>query len=77
MLTGFSAAGGQFSITAAYTHAPAREVSVFDYTQILFSTVLGFFLFGQIPDKWSFVGYGIIIAAAVSMFFYNNRKTAK
>ncbi len=77
LLTGFSAAGGQFSITAAYTHAPAREVSVFDYTQILFSTLLGFFLFGQVPDKWSFVGYGIIILAAVSMFLYNNRKTAK
>ena len=61
LLTGFAAAGGQFSITAAYTHAPAREVSVFDYTQILFSTAIGFFLFGQVPDKWSFVGYGIII----------------
>lgn len=77
LLTGFSAAGGQFSITAAYTYAPAREVSVFDYTQILFSTLLGFFLFGQVPDKWSFVGYGIIILAAVSMFLYNNRKTVK
>lgn len=77
LLTGFAAAGGQFSITAAYTHAPAREVSVFDYTQILFSTALGFFLFGQVPDKWSFVGYGIIIAAAVAMFLYNNRKVIK
>lgn len=75
MLTGVAAAGGQFTITAAYTYAPAREVSVFDYTQILFSTLLGLFLFNQIPDKWSFVGYGIIIVAALSMFFYNNRKS--
>ncbi len=74
LLTGLSAAGGQFSITAAYTHAPAKEVSVFDYSQIIFSAILGFFLFDQIPDIWSFVGYGIIIAAAVSIFLYNNRK---
>lgn len=77
LLTGLAAAGGQFSITAAYTHAPAKEVSVFDYSQIIFSAILGFFLFGQVPDVWSFVGYGVIIAAAVAMFVYNNRKTDK
>ena len=37
LLAGLSAAGGQFTITAAYTRAPAREVSVFDYTQIVFA----------------------------------------
>ena len=32
-LAGLSAAGGQFSVTAAYTYAPAREISVYDYTK--------------------------------------------
>lgn len=72
LLAGLCAAGGQFSITAAYFHAPAKEISVYDYSQIIFSAILGFFLFGQIPDVLSFAGYGIICLMAVMMFFYNN-----
>ncbi|MBR3630038.1 MAG: DMT family transporter [Oscillospiraceae bacterium] len=68
---GLAAAGGQFSITAAYCYAPAKEISVYDYSQIIFATSLGFFLFGEVPDIWSFIGYGIIIFAAVGMFWYN------
>lgn len=69
---GLSAAGGQFSITAAYTKAPAKEISVYDYSQIIFAAMLGFFLFGDIPDLLSIIGYVIIIAMAVLVFFYNN-----
>ena len=69
---GLAAAGGQFGITKAYTYAAGREVSVFDYTQIIFSTLIGFVVFDQLPDGWSFVGYVLIVAAAVFMFLYNN-----
>lgn len=69
---GAAAAGGQFSITAAYSHAPAKEISVYDYSQLIFTTTLGFFFFGDIPDGWSFLGYGIIIVMAVLVFLYNN-----
>ena len=69
---GAAAAGGQFTITAAYSYAPAREISVYDYSQLIFTTTLGFFLFGDIPDGWSFLGYFIIIAMAVIVFLYNN-----
>lgn len=74
LLAGLSAAGGQFSITAAYFHAPAKEISVYDYSQIIFSAILGFFVFGQIPDVFSWIGYAVICGMAVCMFFYNNRK---
>ena len=74
---GLSAAGGQFSITAAYYYAPAREISVYDYSQIVFAALLGFILFGQIPDVLSFLGYIIIIGVAVVMFWYNNRNERK
>lgn len=73
LLAGISAAGGQFTITAAYSYAPAREISVYDYSQILFSAVLGFLLFGQLPDLLSWLGYTIICAMAVLMFLYNQR----
>lgn len=71
---GLSAAGGQFCITAAYSHAPAKEVSIYDYSQILFSAAIGFFAMGQLPDWLSIIGYIVIIAAAFIMFKYNNRK---
>lgn len=61
LLCGVFGACGQFSITAAYTFAPAREISVYDYSQIVFSALMGFFLFGQIPDALSFLGYGILL----------------
>lgn len=73
-LAGLSAAGGQFSITAAYCYAPAKEISVYDYSQIIFSAGLGFFVFGQVPDLLSWLGYGIICAMAVAMFLYNNKE---
>lgn len=76
LLAGLSAAIAQFSVTAAYCHAPSREISVFDYSQIIFSALMGFVVFGQVPDLLSWLGYGVILCAAIANFVYNNRKTA-
>lgn len=65
LMAGASATGGQFFITAAYRFAPAKEIAVFDYSQVLFAAVLGFLFLDQLPDLWSLAGYGIIIGAAV------------
>ena len=65
LLAGVMASGGQFCITAAYQKAPAREISVFDYSQVLFAAALGFLFLGQIPDILSIIGYIIIIGSAV------------
>lgn len=75
LLAGLFAAGGQFSITGAYSFAPAKEVSVYDYSQVIFSAIAGFFLFGQIPVPMSIIGYVIIISVAVWSFIQNNKKT--
>ncbi len=74
LLAGLGAAGGQFTITAAYCYAPAREISVYDYFQIPFSALLGFLIFGQIPDWLSWVGYIIICSTAVAMFLHTTKK---
>ncbi len=75
MGAGVSAAIAQFCITTAYSYAPAKEVSIYDYSQIVFAGLLGYFVMGQTPDLLSFIGYIIIIGAAFGMFRYNNRKT--
>lgn len=74
LMAGLAAAGGQFAITAAYCYAPAKEISVYDYSQIVFAAILGFLLFGQVPDLYSSLGYVIICSMAVFMFLYNAGK---
>jgi drug/metabolite transporter (DMT)-like permease len=76
ILVGVCAAGGQFAITAAYTFAPSREISVYDYSNIVFTAIEGYLFLGQgIPDALSLIGYFIICAMAVWMFIYNNKKS--
>lgn len=70
---GVAATGGQFSITKAYYCAPAKELSVYDYSQIVFSALLGFVILGQKPDIYSFIGYFIICSTAVGMYLYHIR----
>ena len=74
---GLAATLGQFGVTLAYAHAPAKEISVFDYTQVLFAALLGFFIFGQTPDIWSVIGYLVICGISVVMFFYNRTLESK
>ena len=71
LLAGAAATGGQLSITKAYTKAPAKEISVFDYSQVVFAAALGLVFLGQIPDIMSIIGYVIIIGSAVFKWNYN------
>jgi drug/metabolite transporter (DMT)-like permease len=74
LLVGVCAAGGQFGITAAYTYAPSREISIYDYSNIVFVAIEGYLFLGhQIPDILSIVGYITICAMALWMFIYNNK----
>ncbi len=67
-LSGLAATGGQFGITTAYSLTPAREISVYDYSQIIFAALLGMLVLGELPDALSIIGYVVIITAGVIMF---------
>lgn len=71
-LTGISAALGQVFITKAYSFAPARKISVYDFSIVIFSAILGFAFIGQVPDYLSVVGYVIIIGTAVWQWYKNS-----
>lgn len=71
LMAGIMASVGQLNVTAAYSYAPAKEISVFDYSQVVFAALFGFIFFREIPDTWSFLGYVIIIATAVVKWYYN------
>lgn len=70
---GLMAAVGQFGITTAYRFAPASEISVFDYANIIFTGIWGYLFLNQLPDGWSLIGYVIIVTAGVLNFQFTNR----
>lgn len=74
LCAGLAAAGGQFAITAAYTYAAAKDISVYDYSQVIFAAILGFILFNQIPDYLSFIGYVIIFSVSLFMYIKAHRE---
>ena len=76
ILAGSSAACAQLAVTTAYQNAPARDISVFDYSQVIYAAIFGLILFGELPDIWSIVGYIIIIGTAFAKWYLLTRRTA-
>lgn len=73
LLAGVFASIGQFGVTLAYKFAPAKEISIFDYSNIIFSTILSIFIFNTVPDKFSFIGYILIFVASLYTFISNKK----
>ena len=73
ILAGVFASIGQFGITLAYRYAPAKEISIFDYSNIIFSAIISIVVFSAIPDIFSIIGYIIIFGASYYMFLYNKK----
>ena len=74
---GVCAALAQFSITAAYTFAPPKEISVYDFSQVIFTSIISIAVLSDLPAVYSFIGYVIIVSMAVVNYFLSNRKAIK
>lgn len=74
LLAGCMASCAQFSVTAAYTFAPAKSISAYDYTQVLFTALWGAIFLSEFPDWVSVVGYVIIIGAAVAKYLVGRKE---
>ncbi len=68
LCAGLCATGGQFSLTYAYFFASAKDVSIYDYFQLVWAALYGFFLFNESFSPNSILGYLIITSAAVFIF---------
>ncbi|MSP48074.1 MAG: DMT family transporter [Alphaproteobacteria bacterium] len=67
-LMAFAAAWNLIGLTVmirAFRHAPASTLAPFSYSQMLWSTLLGWAVFGNIPDLFTYIGGGIIVASGV------------
>ncbi len=69
LAAGLASTGAQFCLTNGYAKAPSREISAYEYTTVIFAAALGFVMFGQVPDLFSWLGYAIIIGVAILMLF--------
>lgn len=68
ILVGVFATIGQFGTTLAYKYAPANEISIFNYTNVIFAAIISIIVFDVSPDPISLIGYVIIFAAAYYVF---------
>lgn len=62
---GFFGGVGHFAVIKAYERAEVSVVAPFAYTEIVWATLLGLFVFGDFPDIWTFVGAAIIAGAGL------------
>lgn len=74
--TGIFAAIAQFALTYSYKYAPASEVAIYNYTNIVFSIIIGFFIWREIPDMLSILGGTIITLMAIVVYFYNKKEVS-
>ena len=75
LLAGLFASGGQFAITAAYANAPGSDISIYDYTIVIFAGIWSFLLWDEIPGITSIIGYIIIFGASLAMYLYKSIRT--
>jgi drug/metabolite transporter (DMT)-like permease len=56
---------GQILVTESYRHAPASVVAPFAYISMIYSIVIGYLWFGEVPQSIVLVGAAIVIAAGL------------
>ena len=63
VLMGFLGAVGHYSMIKAFEYAPASLLAPFDYTKLIWAMLLGFVLFGDLPDTGTVIGAIIIVSS--------------
>ncbi len=75
ILGGLALAGGlaQLALTGALRLAPVALVMPMDYTSLLWATMFGAWIFGELPTPWTWVGAPIIIASGLVIVWREHR----
>ena len=63
----------QLTLTGALRLAPVALVMPMDYTSLLWATLLGIWLFGELPTAWIWIGAPIIIASGLVIVWREHR----
>lgn len=69
VLVGIFTQIGQYGLTKAMQTQSAGQASAYSYVQIVFSALLGVWLFNEIPSIWTYLGGGLIVTGALINVF--------
>lgn len=72
-LMGFYGMFGHFMLTQAHRMAPAPVLAPFVYVQIIWMTLIGFVLFGDVPDAMTVAGASVVVASGLYVFYRERR----
>ncbi len=64
-LMGLVAAIGHFLVIRAFELASASLLAPYVYSEIVMTTIVGFVVFGDFPDRWTWIGVAVVIASGV------------
>ena len=62
---GIAATMGHWIVVLAFRYADASVLAPFSYSQLIWVTLLGFMMFGEVPDVWTICGAAVIIASGL------------
>jgi len=62
---GVASTAGQWIVVLAFRYADASVLAPFSYTQLLWVSVLGFLIFGEVPDVYTVTGAAFIVASGL------------
>ncbi len=62
---GIASTVGQWIVVLAFRYADASVLAPFSYTQLLWVSILGFLIFGELPDVWTVTGAAFIVASGL------------
>jgi drug/metabolite transporter (DMT)-like permease len=65
ILIGVASTAGQWIVVLAFRYADASVLAPFSYTQLLWVSILGFIIFGEVPDVWTVTGAVFIVASGL------------
>ena len=66
---------GQYGIAKTYSLVEVTLTLPFDFIRLLIACTLGYFFFSEVPDIYSFIGAGIIIASSIYIAHRESRKS--
>jgi drug/metabolite transporter (DMT)-like permease len=62
---GVASTAGQWIVVLAFRYADASVLAPFSYTQLLWVSILGFIIFGELPDIWTVTGAAFIVGSGL------------
>ncbi len=69
VLTGIFGGIGQITVTESYRHAGAGTVAPFAYTSMIYSIILGYAFFGEVPELVVMLGAMIVVFAGLFVLY--------